>query len=282
MNSKYLATAQSGAQPVVTMSREVFPGCIFVSAEWFTAPSEDLGMSHRDSDEMFILVGSDEANPESLNAEMELQIENDTLTLTHTCAVFVPGGAARGNFRIKSLTKPVLCVTCHVNADTYESTPAVPTAPKGAYANNVAERYAPPSGVIPAAPEGFLTLLLYLSSERIKGAPYMEIMWFNTANDTGPTPHVHDDIDEFIGFLGTDPEHPDELGATVQLYIDDEPVTVTKSSLFHIPRGVKHGPLLVPELSRPIIHFSGGNGGGYDKRATAGTEEETAQNSYKP
>ncbi|MDR0916532.1 MAG: hypothetical protein LBN02_05015 [Oscillospiraceae bacterium] len=273
---KYFAFADGGAQPIVTMDRGVYPSCIFVSAEWFTAPLEDLGMSRRDSDEMFILVGSDIDNPESLNAELELQIENDVLTITETCAVFVPGGAARGNFRIKSLQKPVLCVTCHLNTDTYEGTPAEPTAPRGTYAHNVVTRYAPPSGKWPDAPQGFLQLLLYLNSERLAGAPYMEIMRFKTSNDTGPPPHTHD-FDEFIGFFGTDPQNPAELGATVEFYVEGEPVRVTRSCLIHLPHGVEHGPLLVPSMTRPIIHFSGGNGGDYARRSDYGDE-----NVYKP
>ncbi|MDR0838951.1 MAG: hypothetical protein LBN99_04840 [Oscillospiraceae bacterium] len=272
---KYFAIAGDADAPTVTLDKSVYPGCIFVSAEWFTETLEDLGISRRDSDELFILVGSDMDNSGSLNAELELQIENDVLTLTNTCAVFVPGGAARGNFRVKRLDKPVLCVTCHLNSDTYESAPAEPTAQVGKYANNFVEGYVPPSGVMPAAPEGFLDLLLYLDGVRLAGAPYMEIMWFKTPNDTGPAPHEHDDFDEFIGFLGTDPEHPGELGATVEFYIGDEAVTVTKSSLVYIPRGVRHSPIIVPEMSRPIIHFSGGNGGDYARRGETGRDGNT-------
>ena len=122
-------------------------------------------------------------------------------------------------------------------------------------------------GRIPAAPEGFLTFLLWIDGKKLKGAPYMEAVWFKTSNDTGPEAHAHD-FDEFIGFVGTDPEHPEELGAEVQFYIGDEYFTVTKSCLVYIPRGVRHSPILVPKLSRPIIHFSGGNGGDYKREGS--------------
>jgi hypothetical protein len=35
--------------------------------------------------------------------------------------------------------------------------------------------------------------------------------------------------------------------------------------LIFIPRGIAHSPLLVHKLEKPIIHFSGGNSGNYNK-----------------
>ena len=50
--------------------------------------------------------------------------------------------------------------------------------------------------------------------------------------------------------------------------IGDEVVTVTKSCLVFVPAGLEHSPILVPKLERPIIHFSGGNGGDYIRRGS--------------
>jgi hypothetical protein len=104
---------------------------------------------------------------------------------------------------------------------------------------------------------------VFLDGKRLKGAPYAEAVWFLTTNDTGPAPHTHENFDEFIGFIGSDPEHPDALNAEIDFYIEDEKITVTKSCLVYIPRGLTHSPIYVPKLQRPIIHFSGGNGGDY-------------------
>jgi len=117
-------------------------------------------------------------------------------------------------------------------------------------------------GKLPTAPEGFLTLLLWIDGQKLPGAPYMEAVWFKTSNNTGPEKHTHD-FDEFIGFIGSDPTDPSELGAQVEFFIEGEKITITKSCLVYIPRGVEHSPILVPRLDRPVIHFSGGNGGDY-------------------
>jgi mannose-6-phosphate isomerase-like protein (cupin superfamily) len=238
---------------------------MYSEACWFTAPYSDAGMVRFQSDNVMVFAGSDVDDPENLNAEIELWIENDKLTLTRTCAVFIPAGAAHGRFSVKNVKKPVFHYSWQTTAGRYQAQPAEATAPVGTYANSVVEKYAPPSGKLPDAPPGFLQLLLFLDGQKLPGAPYMETVWFKTANDTGPAPHAHD-FDEFIGFIGTDPEHPEELGATLQFYIGDEPVTVTKSCLVYIPRGVTHSPILVPKMDRPIFHFSGGNGGDYARK----------------
>jgi hypothetical protein len=45
-------------------------------------------------------------DPVNLNAEIELWIENDKLTLTTTSFVFIPAGAAHGKVEFRNVTKP--------------------------------------------------------------------------------------------------------------------------------------------------------------------------------
>lgn len=247
---------------VVRMDQSMFPGCMYNKAGWIYEPMEEPDFIKHDSDKLLVFIGSDTEDPENLNAEIELWIENDKLVLTKTCIVFVPAGAGHGRLKVKSLNKPVLQYCCLLNTDTYAQLPARATSPAGTFAKNAVEKYAPVDGKLPTAPGGFLTLLLWIDGKKLQGAPYMEAVWFKTSNNTGPEKHTHD-FDEFIGFIGSDPANPCELGAKVEFYIDDEKITITKSCLVYIPRGVEHSPILVPRLDRPIIHFSGGNGGDY-------------------
>lgn len=278
--SKYFALAGAAGQKAaaahgpadatartVTMDAGFYEGCMFSEVSWINKPFTRDSFFKHPSDELLVFMGSDQSDPENLNAEIELWIENDQITLTTTSIVFVPAGAAHGRITVKNLHKPVVHYTCHLNTDTYEEIPAQATAPQGTYKNNWVEKYAPVDGKLPSAPEGFLTLLLWIDGKKLSGAPYMEAVWFNTKNDTGPEAHAHD-FDEFIGFIGSDPEHPEELGGEVQFYIGDEYFSMTKSGLVYIPRGVVHSPILVPKLDRPIIHFSGGNGGDYKREGS--------------
>ena len=77
----------------------------------------------------------------------------------------------------------------------------------------------------------------------------------------GPAAHTHD-FDEVIGFLGTDPDDPGALGA-VTFEVEGQTVAFDRSCVIYIPRGMRHSPILVPALERPIIHFTGGSGGDY-------------------
>jgi hypothetical protein len=157
--------------------------------------------------------------------------------------------------------------TCQIDTDTYEEIPAEATAAKGTYANNRVEKYEPVDGKLSTAPEGLMTRLLWIDARKLKGAPYMEAVWFRKTNHAWPEEHAHD-FDEFLGFIGTDPEHPDQLGADLQFFVDGEAFTITKSCIVYVPRGVKHSPIELPKLTRPIIHFSGGNGGNYKREGT--------------
>jgi hypothetical protein len=251
----------------VTMDESLIEGCMFSEACWFAKPFSRSSLFKHDSDELLMFTGSDPDEPENLNAEVELWIENDKLTFNTTSMVFVPRGAVHGRITVKNVTKPVFHYTCHTNTGKYEEIPAVATAAKGTYANNRVERYAPVDGRLPTAPPGFLKRLLWIDGKKLEGAPYMEAVWFLTSNDTGPEEHTHD-FDEFLGFIGTDVTKPGELGGEIKFFVGDEAVTVTKSCLVYVPRGIKHSPILVPSLKRPIIHFSGGNGGDYVRKSS--------------
>lgn len=76
-----------------------------------------------------------------------------------------------------------------------------------------------------------------------------------------PTPnpyvleHVHP-YDEVLFFLGTNPDDLDDLDAEVDVYIEDEPYTITTSSAIYLPAGVKHCPIVYKRVGRPHMFFA--------------------------
>jgi hypothetical protein len=242
----------------VWMDSAVVEGCMFAQGSWIKTDCTKEGLVKHESDALLMFCGSEWETREELHAEVELQIENDVLHLTETCFVYVPAGKAYGNIRVKNLQKPVLYYCTHKTASDYAEQPAEATEPAGKYADYHVEKYLRDDGVVPEAPEGFLDFLLWIDGQKLPNAPYMETVWFKTTNDTGPAGHFHD-FDEIVGFIGSDPDDPQDLGATIQFVLDDRIITTQKCALFCVPRGVCHAPIIVPELHRKLFHFSGSN-----------------------
>jgi len=108
------------------------------------------------------------------------------------------------------------------------------------------------------ADASFKTHVVYLDGDILKGAFYTECVWFWKASDKPlMKAHTHD-FDEVITFFGTDPDHPEDLCGEVEIWLEDEQYILTKSSLLFVPRGIKHGPLFIRRVDRPIFHFTAG------------------------
>ena len=101
--------------------------------------------------------------------------------------------------------------------------------------------------------------VLYIDSGVVPGSFQMNTSWYINAPDFDPLPyhdeHVHD-FDELVGFLGSNPEDKTDLGGIIEIGINGEIHRLTKSSIIFMPAGMKHLPLRIVELNRPILHFS--------------------------
>ncbi len=101
--------------------------------------------------------------------------------------------------------------------------------------------------------------LLWIDSKVVPGAFQMNMTWYHSAPDMRPL-YKHDehshDYAELIGFIGSNPEDPYDLGGVIEVGINGEMHRLTKSSIIFMPPGMKHLPLSIISLDRPILHFS--------------------------
>lgn len=105
---------------------------------------------------------------------------------------------------------------------------------------------------------GMLTRMIYLDDEVIKGAFYLECVWYwKGINKVKVKAHTHD-FDEVIAFFGTNPDDHHDLGGEVELWLGDEKYLLTKSCIVFVPKGLKHCPLIIRRVDRPIFHFTTG------------------------
>jgi hypothetical protein len=116
--------------------------------------------------------------------------------------------------------------------------------------------------------------VMFLDNEVVPGAFYVDCVWFVPRPEGSTEPgdkvtiggikskggveaHEHD-YDEVIAFFGTNLENPNDLGAEIELWLGDERHVITKSCLVFVPKGLKHCPLKIKKIDRPVFHFTTG------------------------
>lgn len=109
----------------------------------------------------------------------------------------------------------------------------------------------------------FAKRILWIDDKVVPGSFQMNCSWYLKANTKlAPFSHIHEE-DEIIGFFSNNPDNPYDLDAEIEFWIEDEKFMLTKSCMIFIPGGVKHCPLLLHRVARPIFHYSVVNGGMY-------------------
>ena len=105
--------------------------------------------------------------------------------------------------------------------------------------------------------DGFARRILWMDDRVVPGAFQMNTAWYFAVPEKDPIfeGHVHD-ADELIGFIGSNPDDPYDLGGEIEVTVDGETFTLTRSTLVFAPAGVPHMPLSIKRVDRPIFHFS--------------------------
>ena len=123
----------------------------------------------------------------------------------------------------------------------------------------VPERMADPNSEFAKFYRSYANRLLWMDTNVVPGSFQMNTSWYHSASDARPLlghgEHVHD-FDEMVGFLGSNSEDPYDLGGIIEIGMGGELHRLTKSSIIFMPAGLKHLPLSIIELHRPILHFS--------------------------
>lgn len=100
------------------------------------------------------------------------------------------------------------------------------------------------------------TRILWLEDWIIEGAVNVICSWYWKATEKEGTPaHTHE-FDEIIGFLGGDPQNPHDLCGEVEFWLEDEKYILNKSCLIFVPKGLRHCPLRVTRVDRPLLFLA--------------------------
>ena len=111
--------------------------------------------------------------------------------------------------------------------------------------------------------------VLSLDSKVVKGGFYAETAWFwpgdwpaHKGEEGTIKEHSHE-FPEIIAFVGSNPDDRYDLCGEIEVWIDGRQNIIDKSFLAYIPAGVKHGPIRLRKVTRPIFHFTAGPSGSY-------------------
>jgi hypothetical protein len=110
----------------------------------------------------------------------------------------------------------------------------------------------------------FARRILWLDENVVPGAFHMNTAWYLKPANVEPLAHTHA-TDEIIGFFSSDSEKPYDLGGEVEIWLEGDKHIITTSAMVFVPAGMKHCPLLLRRVDRPIFHFTTVTGGQYDK-----------------
>jgi hypothetical protein len=115
----------------------------------------------------------------------------------------------------------------------------------------------------------FATRILWMDSNVVEGAFQMNTSWYLKPSTHGAEAHKHD-VDEIIGFFGNDAAKPYDLGGEIEFWLEDEKHIITRTAMIFLPAGMKHCPLIIRRVDRPIFHFSTVTGGSYIQQKSEG------------
>jgi hypothetical protein len=79
---------------------------------------------------------------------------------------------------------------------------------------------------------------------------------YHCINDNYDVPFTHaHDFHELLCFLGSNPEDINDLGAEIRVCLGDEleEHIITSATIISIPPGLKHCPLTVTKITKPIV-----------------------------
>ena len=119
--------------------------------------------------------------------------------------------------------------------------------------------------------------MTFMSNDLVPGSnTYLEIGWIHEMPK--PNPHIfehsHEQYNEIVLHIGSDPNHPEDLGGEIEFVVGGEPLIFDCTSALYIPAGVKHGPVTWKKVKRPHIQMAIILGGGTMAEATPGGHDK--------
>ncbi len=99
-------------------------------------------------------------------------------------------------------------------------------------------------------------LILWIDDKVVPGSFQMNCCWYVKVPDNQPYFQHKHDVPEIIGLFGSDYQNPHNMGGEVEFWMEDEKFVINKSCMIFVPAGIRHCPLYLKRVDRPIFHFT--------------------------
>ena len=100
------------------------------------------------------------------------------------------------------------------------------------------------------------SMVAFTDNDIIAGSKYFSVMIMGeeATKHPGHGPHVHNDP-ELLVALGTDMDHPRDLGAKMEMCMGPEMEShiITESTMVWVPANFIHAPFRILEVTRPFL-----------------------------
>jgi hypothetical protein len=246
---------------------EQIPGiCYRAQIRWITGiPEERPGDNAivSDSDKIILFWGNDYKDPECLGGEIEYFLDGKKVNLNSSSAIFVPKGVSHGPARWLSFEKPHVEMIVWLNKGNLNGEVE---AEKSSVLKNIPdpEKYVvrkPAYEVVAPTPtkNRMHPSMTFMSNNLVPDAnTYLEFSWIWGIPDPDPhiMEHVHEDSNELVFHIGSNPDDPEELGAEIEIYLDGKPLLIKRTSALYAPRKIYHGPLKWKSYTKPHIEMA--------------------------
>lgn len=247
-----------------------------IRLNWVYDTSQAHGYSSQqvlNDDQLLLHIGMSPDTPQALGGTVEFQLGGQPIVFNTTTSVFIPKGTPFGPLSWKEIRRPhvQLAITFgNSNSRALDQT----AAGSGTFDY---EQYVIRSPLREAGPphvDGRQNpTMTYLSRPQINAVNnYIEFGWIWDPPNPDLPKMRHDNYDEIVLHIGSDPENPEALGGTLQFGLGEEFLEFDTTHCVYAPRGMDHGPLRWKEVRRPLIELA--------MMLGAGTLEEGWANSF--
>jgi mannose-6-phosphate isomerase-like protein (cupin superfamily) len=256
---EFVESYKKFATRILWMDANVVPGAFQMNCSWYLKPSTHGAEAHtHDVDEIIGFFGNDNARPYDLHGEVELWLEDKKHIITKSSMVFIPAGMKHCPLILRRVDQPIFhfsTVTGNQYIQKKVESSKTPVADTGRYI--VTELHEPEERkkMAPVYNQ-YAKRILWMDRDVVPGAYNMNTSWYLKAATTiDDKPHTHKN-DEIIGFFSNDAARPHDLGGEIEIWLEDEKQIITKSCMIFVPAGMKHCPLILRRVDRPIFHFT--------------------------